>query len=233
VTWVFDEWFERTGAPLYRVEWSAITGGVRGQVQQDEPDFDADLDVALHGAGQVAVHRVAVRGTRTDFEFATSFSVDSVVLDPRFRVLRWTPETRAEALALASYTRADWERRFGDRGQAIMAFRAALQTAPPATRDPYGVRFLLEYGLGRALSDSGAAAEALPHFEAALAAPSVHPQTLPFVWIAIARVGRQLEDEELVGRAVREALAADSAAGGRTGASAEARELLRLPDGDR
>jgi tetratricopeptide (TPR) repeat protein len=226
VSRMFDQWLERTGAPYYRVEWHTAEGRVvEGSITQDDPPFDAQVELELYGPGGVTRHVVPVRGTRTPFVIRGTGAVDSVVLDPDFRVLRWTAESLAQAHALADYTRAEWERRYGDRHRAIEAFRMALDDAPPPSRDPHGVRFLLEWGLGRALADSGALGEARRHFEAALALPSRRPEALPLVWVSLARVASSLGDAETVRRAARHALAADSAIGGRTGAVADIRRL--------
>ena len=96
------------------------------------------------------------------------------------------------------------------------------ETAP----DLYGARFTLELGLGQLLLAQNKFAEARKHLEAAIASPSRRANVLPWAYFYLARVAKELNDEELLRRAVNDAITADANVGGRTGVSRQARALL-------
>ena len=92
--WFFDQWFERTGAPDYQLAWKQEGKIVRGVITQPAPYFRSTLEVEITGTGRRLLKTVEVFDGRTEFNWPVSFKVKSVILDPHYKVLRWTPEFR-------------------------------------------------------------------------------------------------------------------------------------------
>jgi hypothetical protein len=102
--WFFAQWFRRTGAPEWHLTWRQDGDTVLGTITQAEPCYRATLEVRAEGdGGRSQARRVEVDGPTTEFTLPLTFTATSVLLDPRFRTLRWTPEYRA---AVAQETRA-------------------------------------------------------------------------------------------------------------------------------
>src|SRR5690606_4537011 len=94
--WFYAQWFERTGAPEWQLSWRQVGDAVHGTIRQAEPCYRASLEVRAEGAdGQSRAETVEVDGVATEFKLPVAFAVQSVALDPHYRVLRWTAELRA------------------------------------------------------------------------------------------------------------------------------------------
>lgn len=94
--WFYDQWFERPGVPEWQLTWRQEGATVRGEITQAPPYFRATLDVeAASRDGLKQSVAVEVDGPKTEFTIPLKFPAQNVVLDPHFRVLRWTPEYRA------------------------------------------------------------------------------------------------------------------------------------------
>jgi hypothetical protein len=80
---------------------------LRGTVTQAAPWYRAHLEVELRGSGgERIVHVVEITGASATFMVAPGFRVVEAVLDPDYKVLRWTPEYRALADSVQSARRA-------------------------------------------------------------------------------------------------------------------------------
>jgi hypothetical protein len=228
--WFFRQWVEGTGAPVWELEWTQGRGRLRGRVTQRPAHFRAPaVELLIEGAGgEKLSRRISIAGARTEFDWPLKFTARAVVLDPLFEVLHYTPETFAEASALAPYTRAD--RLIADEKyyQARAHLKAALAGAP--REDAHGLRFMLEYGLARVARARKEWKTARAHFEAALAAPVKRAELLPIIYLRLADVARSLRDKELMRRALDAAVAADAATGDRV-ATTEARQMLTEVEG--
>jgi aminopeptidase N len=94
--WFWDQWLNRTGAPEFQLAWTQDAGSVRATITQTEPVYRTRLVVEAKGKrGERARQVVEMTGARLEVEFAAGFDVDSLVLDPDYEVLRWTPQFRA------------------------------------------------------------------------------------------------------------------------------------------
>jgi hypothetical protein len=101
--WFAEQWFQRTGAPDFRLSWSQAGDTLHGVISQPEPYYRTRLKVELQDSeGQRLIHVVETAGARTAFVLAVRFRVNSAILDPNFEVLRWTPEFRAAADSVRS-----------------------------------------------------------------------------------------------------------------------------------
>jgi tetratricopeptide (TPR) repeat protein len=223
--WFYAQWFERSGAPDWQLEWKQEGSVLRCAVTQSAPYFRATVEAEATGRScQRLARTVEIHGPRTEFNWPVDFTVKSVTLDPHFLALHWTPEYRVEAEALLPYTRGELKLSEGQNEEAYKQFEAALARAPE--KDLFGLRFLLEYGLGQALTELNRIDEAKTHLQAALSSHTRRADTLPWVYVQLAKVAKKLNDEALLKWAADAAIAADSAAGGRTGAVEEIRSIL-------
>ena len=98
--WFYDQWFERTGAPDFEMKWKQEGRRLHGVITQTAPSYQAPLQIeAKNNQGRHIIRTVRVRAAQTSFSFPITFRADSVVLDPHYLVLRWTPEYRAATKA--------------------------------------------------------------------------------------------------------------------------------------
>ncbi len=97
VRWFFEQWFERTGAPDYQLDWKQEGKIVRGTLSQPTPNYRVTLEVEIKGSGRRLLKAVEVINGQTDFKWSVPFKVNSVVLDPNYKVLRWLPEFRKQS----------------------------------------------------------------------------------------------------------------------------------------
>ncbi len=96
--WFFRQWLERAGVPDFQLSWTQEGDSVRITVTQPEPSYRAHLEVEiLGGEGQRLIHVIEIKRARTNFTVTPRFRARSVVLDPDYEILRWTPEFHAMA----------------------------------------------------------------------------------------------------------------------------------------
>ncbi len=221
----YSEWFERTGAPSWSVDWKQIGHSVEGAIVQPDQPYTLDVDVVFAGGDRSETHRVAIGGARTSFSIAIPFTVEQVDIDPHFTVLHWTPEYRAEANAVVDFTRG-WEKLGeGDDAGAGALFAAALPRVPAIDR--HGLRFLLEIGSAYSLENRKKDEEAERHLISALAAPVRPPDLLPNAYGLLARMADRKHDLEKLALYANAAATAERTTGVVTGAAASAAALLR------
>lgn len=94
--WFVTQWIEQTGAPDYSLTWKQEGNTLQGTVSQTAPYFRADLEIEVQGYGSKLVKVVQISGAQASFNWTVPFRAETVTLDPRYRVLRWTPEFRTE-----------------------------------------------------------------------------------------------------------------------------------------
>jgi len=98
----FRQWFQRTGAPdLAMNSFTEASGGgfvTSGTIVQSGEPYDVDLEIVLVTAGRRQVEKVAVSGPSTPFSIRTDARPDLVVLDPDYKILRWTGAIRTGPL---------------------------------------------------------------------------------------------------------------------------------------
>ena len=99
VRWFFEQWFERSGAPDYQLSWEVERGRVRGRVTQTAPHYRVALEVEIRGRGRSVLRTVEIVGERATFDWPVPFEVESVILDPHYKTLRWTPGYRSRTAA--------------------------------------------------------------------------------------------------------------------------------------
>ena len=94
--WFYEQWFDRAGVPEWQLSWRQEGDAVRGEITQAAPHYRATLEVQAESrAGEKQSLMVEVDGAKTAFTLPVKFTAQTVVLDPHYQVLRWTPEYRA------------------------------------------------------------------------------------------------------------------------------------------
>lgn len=103
LTQFFEQWFERTGAPDFTLSWSQDGDRIAGVVRQPAPYYAAKAEIRVDGAsGETLTDIVEIAAApETTFSLRTGFAARDVLLDPHYRILRWTPEYRALRAAAA------------------------------------------------------------------------------------------------------------------------------------
>jgi tetratricopeptide (TPR) repeat protein len=99
----FQQWLMRTGAPELTLN-AAVRAAERGHevtgtISQTGDLYELDVDVVLTSDGKRVRHRVPVAAAATTtFTLPSDFRPERIVLDPEYKVLRWTPELRHRML---------------------------------------------------------------------------------------------------------------------------------------
>lgn len=93
----FRQWFDRAGAPEFALSWRQEGDDIAGVVRQPAPYYTASVEIRVDGArGETSTEIVEIAAApETSFSLHPGFAARDVVLDPSYRILRWTPEYRA------------------------------------------------------------------------------------------------------------------------------------------
>ncbi len=94
IRWFFEQWFDRIGAPDYKVFWKQDSKLIEGGIIQSRPFFRTKIEVEIRGEGKSLLKTLEIDGEQVLFSLAIPFKADSVTLDPNYKVLRWLPEFR-------------------------------------------------------------------------------------------------------------------------------------------
>ena len=93
----FQQWFDRTGAPEFTLSWRQEGDRIAGIVRQPAPYYAASVEIRVDGAsGETLTAMVEIAAApETAFSLRSGFAARDVMLDPSYRILRWTPNYRA------------------------------------------------------------------------------------------------------------------------------------------
>ena len=98
----FSQWFRRTGAPDLALTSAIAPDGsgfvATGEVTQSGDLYDLSVEIALAAPGWRETRTLPLTGASTPFSFRTERKPEWVVLDPDYKILRWTPAYRNHAL---------------------------------------------------------------------------------------------------------------------------------------
>jgi aminopeptidase N len=125
----FRQWVDSSGAPEFRLEYTVFrtTKGFRvvGKVSQDLDTFRMPVDVLIETEGNPETQRIDVVGTSSEFAVETFGKPKSVVLDPKFRLLRYNDQTRV-AVAIR---RGEQFAEVGEFQDALKEYQKALEVS--------------------------------------------------------------------------------------------------------
>jgi hypothetical protein len=211
LSWFYDQWFNRTGAPSWTVTWKQVGHVLRGTIHQDAPYYRATPELYFVGSAcRHETHTVRITGAETPFQFSVDWTVDSLQLDPHFYVPHWTPTFRAEAGAMAPVIHLVSTMFSGKLDTAMAEGQRALATVPAP--DTYGERFMLEWILGEIAMRQQQWDVARAHLEAALESPSRRPYPQLWVYFDLATAARHLNDAALLQNILNGAITTDALA---------------------
>lgn len=222
---LYEEWFYRTGAPDLALSWKWERSAIRLRLIQSEQRYALTVPVVIVAGNRRTEHHIAVQGHETVVTLPAVTQPDSVLLDPLWQVLRWTPETRKEAEALTPYTRAQRMLDDGDAQGAERVVRDGL--AAVSSEDPHCVAFMLRTLTVALLMSHERWKEARDEVRGMLAMQNRRLDAVAGVYLKDAEAARRLGDTLGMHASLDSAIAADRRTGGLTGASDEAQALLR------
>lgn len=220
-----SQWFDRTGAPGWDVAWTQHRDTTTVTIVQAPPAYHLRVELEWATArGTTRSRQVLLQDIVTQVRISERDTVTAVQVDPRYRILHVTPEYAAEAAALVPDTRARLLLQEGRTSEAEAILSRALDRAP--IPDRYSVTYSLANALARIAEDRKDWRAASDLAERAIAAPTRRADLLPFTYLRLARVSKQLGRWNRTAFASRAALSAAAAAGDTTGIAAAAERLL-------
>lgn len=128
--WFFGQWVDTTGVPEMQsdyVVYRTLDGfRITGAVTQDRDLFRMPLEVEVIAKGGTKTTLVEVDGRSTPFELETTTMPEEVVLDPKGKILRDSPELQIAVQLSLGMDLKDKE----NFVEAIRAFEGALKRNP-------------------------------------------------------------------------------------------------------
>ena len=221
----FSTWFDKTGAPDWRLTWVQEGKRIRGTITQDATAFGGSVDIEIRlSDGRRTTKRLEIEAeTRTDFNWRADGQVQELILDPEYRVLHWTQEYHTEAPLLAPYWNA-FTKDDSHHEEALSELGKAIEQAP--ANDTVGVRFALEELTARLLaSDEHRLAEAKAHLERGLMSASRRNDRLGWAYWLLGYLASKTGDRASLEVAIQGAIAADAVVGGWSGWGSATRAL--------
>ncbi len=126
----FDQWFHRTGAPEFDLEFKVTPDGeafsVTGKITQLRELYSVNAEVVLVFGDERLIKKVLVTENVTNFTFVAPNKPTAVVFDPNYKILRWTEEFKAGSL-LGESRRLNHE---GKPEQALQVLSDFVETYP-------------------------------------------------------------------------------------------------------
>lgn len=91
----FEQWLERTGAPVLEVEWNDVENN-HGQgkvvIRQEGKPYQLNLEVALESKEGSKLHSIVLSEGEKSFLLETNSKITDVILDPNHKLLIWHPD---------------------------------------------------------------------------------------------------------------------------------------------
>ncbi len=152
LTRFFHQWFGQTGAPELTLDWKVAPADkgflVSGSITQQGALYEFDAEVAVVYPGRHEKRTVPVSAASTPFSFRIDQRPEGLVLDPEYKILRWTPAFRnvrllAEGMGLWS---------LGRRDEAVVKLEEYVSSVPEGLEG--------RYRLGICYQETGKLAEA-------------------------------------------------------------------------
>ncbi len=125
----FIQWIESNGAPEFKLDYTVFrtAKGFRivGKVSQDLDTFRMPMELRIETEGNPEEKKIEVAGTSSEFAVETFGKPVRMTLDPKARVLRWSPQVRV-AVAIR---RGEQFAEVSDFGEALKEYQKALEVA--------------------------------------------------------------------------------------------------------
>ncbi len=95
--WFFDQWFFRTGAPEFRLEYKIESIDkdqykISGTLKQIREIYKTKIEIEIVNGEHKITKEILSENKITNFEYMLDFEPKSIVIDPNYKVFRWTDE---------------------------------------------------------------------------------------------------------------------------------------------
>ncbi len=214
----FDQWLNGSGVPEFKVDYTIFREKngykVLGQVKQDLDLFKMPVEFQIQTDGDPEYARVEVAGPSSEFEAKTDRKPKAVVIDPKEKILRMSPDIRISVLI----NRGEEFANDGKYNDAIDQFQKAV--------DIDSHNSLALFRMGEALFELGNLQAASGMFQEALNG-DLKPKWVE-VWAYINR-GKIFDIRGQRDRAVTEYQKAANTGDDSYGAQAEAEKFVKEP----
>jgi aminopeptidase N len=218
LNYFFDQWLNGTGVPEFKVDytvWRQKNGyRVDGTVKQDLDLFKMPVEFQIQTDGEPEYARVEVVGPSSELDVKTERKPKAVVIDPRERILRMSPDLRVAVLI----NRGEEYSNEGQYNSAIDEFQKAIDIDPHSS--------LAYFRMGESLFELGNLQAAAGMFQEALIG-DLKAKWVE-VWAYINR-GKIFDIRGQRDRAVTEYQKAINSGDDAYGAQAEAEKLAKEP----
>jgi aminopeptidase N len=218
VNYFFDQWLNGSGVPEFKVDYTVFRQRngylVQGTVKQDLDLFKMPVEFQIQTDGEPEYARVEVVGESSEMDVKTDRKPKAVLIDPRERILRMSPDLRVAVLI----NRGEELTNDGQFNSAIDEFQRAIDVDPRNS--------LALFRIGEALFELGNLQIAAQSFQEALNG-DLKAKWVE-VWAYINR-GKIFDIRGQRDRAVGEYQKAINSGDDAYGAQAEAERLMKEP----
>ncbi|MBV7532166.1 M1 family metallopeptidase [Chitinophaga sp. sic0106] len=224
--WLFQEWFERTGAPTWESEWQQQQNKLQLTIRQQDSLYHLRLEVLItYDNGNTSLEQVAIQEGTTVLQLPLKGKVTAVSIDPDFKVLHWDATLKPNAVAQAKVVRVLNLRIAGKSNEAFALAKSYVEDS--IREDFYGVRYALLNHMGRIATQQNKPEEALRYYQQSLQCATRIPELLAMTYYRIAQLAASTGDTALLHRAVDNALVADKLNGSADGMEAKVRQWMQ------
>lgn len=207
ISWFIDQWFQREGAPLLKIDWQQQQGRLIGILSQSAPYYRLNLELEIQGKnGEKLIKEIEIDSEKKSLDLPVDFSVSNVVIDAHAQIPHWTLALLLEANLIKIF--ADEQKDISTIEKEIKEVLANIRLA-----DLNGKQFITEYALAYRLQSQGQFKPAKDHLITALQSAARIPQILPWAYYYLAVINRELGDIEAARDAINGAALANSAIG--------------------
>ncbi|SHL68023.1 Aminopeptidase N [Chitinophaga jiangningensis] len=223
VDWVFQQWFERTGAPSWESQWQQQQNQLHLTIQQPDSLYNLALEVLItYENGKTSSQQISLRERDASFLLPVAGKVTAVAIDPAFKVLHWDAALKPNAIAQAKVVRVLNLRMAGKNNEAFALAKTYVEDS--TTEDLYGVKYALLNHMGRIAALQNRPAEALQYYQQSLQCATKVPEQLAYTYYRIAQLAASTGDSVLLHSAAENAVAADKLNNGADGMEIKVRQ---------
>jgi len=186
LSWFYDQWFNRTGAPEWDMKWYQVGDSLSIQINQGEPFYRIDsIEVNIISKdSRIRQQVISLDRKQEGISLNVNFQVKQVIIDPYFKVLHWDQAYKEEINQLKIVTVFQNEIIARRYAKADSLYKIAISSVP--VPDKYGVAFTLHYGAGKMKSQNGEDLQAIEYFMQALNESSRKMDLLAWAYYEIA-----------------------------------------------
>jgi len=206
--WFTAQWFRRTGAPAWTSSWKQEAGTATLTIKQKQPVYTLPLDVQIvYTNGKKEIRQIHLNQAEESYPLAAAEKIDTIIIDPYFRVLHWDESLMPRVHALAKLQRVIKLRIAQKPDEAAKLAQRYLDSG--IVDDPYGLEFSLFNFLGRMSMVANRNEEALDFYLRSLRTVSRDDKQLALTYYRITLLASRKNDKKLMDWASANAIKAD------------------------